>query len=540
MHRDPSTGKSYYHNRNTGDTVWHKPDGFDRDSDSDGSDSDYEPVVNTTSIYKDSANSGMTSYHANPLLSAVEEKRGNQLDAFDFDKYLVNQEEAAATEKERRKAARREAREKARNEEAAEEEDEEEPINIGMGWHSKTDKTSGRTYYANVNTRQVSWEWPKEVPRTGGVTKKNVPRSLDMNLGPSLAQEHMEQQEALSEIYGKHALGPQEPEKKISSLRQRKKVGENDSGSAKYMRKMEERISKVEQTYEKENTTSGLDSKLSVLEEKLGEESVTLERRRGLLFFGVETLDEDVEVIKETRSWQAMTFDERVEDAKRKAKSMNLFAGILTVLKAQLAAQLHKALNSKDDWQRTSRESRGRSSNRKRSLEEWIEIAGEDAQDADGRLNWNTDLYHCATQKKLKDEREKRRSIRRFSWIDLNQEAEDEGDINIDEDLLDGDQDDEDPSDPCKYESTCSMHVLTMYACNKVFCDDNPLPQTWAKARTFVALSWIVVVMQCFVMFRLVNLVALENDAFHGIAEFPIKYDIHMANDFGAPRFEPR
>ena len=110
----------------------------------------------------------------------------------------------------------------------------------------------------------------------------------------------------------------------------------------------------------------------------------------------------------------------------------------------------------------------------------------------------------------------------------------------VDEDLLDGDHNDGDPSDPCKYESTGSMHVLTMYACNKIFCDDNPLPQTWAKVRMFLALSWIVVVMQCFVMYRLVVLVALENDAFHGIANFPVKYDIHMANDFGAPRFRPR
>ena len=111
----------------------------------------------------------------------------------------------------------------------------------------------------------------------------------------------------------------------------------------------EERISTVERTYEKDNTTSGFDSKLSALEEKLGEESVTLERRRGLLFFGVETLNEDDEVIKETRAWQAMTFDERIKDAKRKAKSMNIFAGTLTILKAQLAALLHNKLKSADD-----------------------------------------------------------------------------------------------------------------------------------------------------------------------------------------------
>ena len=192
--------------------------------------------------------------------------------------------------------------------------------------------------------------------------------------------------------------------------------------------------------------------------------------------------------------------------------------------------------------------------NRVRKLKDWISVAGPDAEDEDGRLNWNADLSLAAA--KMEGRKKKRTSS---FWAAFKWKLDSHPDIRVakaaakreksakggptqylDDDLLDGDACDEDPGDPAKYEQTRSVHILTMYACQKIFTDDNPLPQQWAKARSFLFISYFIVVMQIFVMFRMVVLVALDYESFHGIAGFPSKNNIYFANNVAAPQFTQR
>ena len=39
---------------------------------------------------------------------------------------------------------------------------------IGGSWVASTDPSTGRTYYANTVSKEVSWEWPAGVPHPDG------------------------------------------------------------------------------------------------------------------------------------------------------------------------------------------------------------------------------------------------------------------------------------------------------------------------------------------------------------------------------------
>ena len=540
-HEDPRTKKTYYHNTETGETVWHKPPGFDslRVDDSDSSGSDIDPIVESDEIYQGS-NRGKAEFHSNPLLSAVEERRGNELDNFDFgsfhDELEKKKREETAAERAAMaavKAKRKSQRKKRIDAMVNDEEDIKKlVVNIGKGWHSNVDKNTGRTYYANIHTKEVTWEWPKEVPREEESKKPIV---------------------NLSQIYGQHVVGPNENRKKKagtnvapSTLIQRKSQ-KKESGSSKYFAKLEARIKHLEASYDKQ-ATHGIEKRVQDLEDKHGIESESLERRRGLLFFGLDSLHEDNETIIKGRRWQRMTYAERIAETKMKAKKLNLLYGIGSVLGIYVSIYFHKVIfaiwgcGANDEMEEKKANSNKKLIKRRtkrRSIEEWIAIAGPGSEDDDGRLNWNVDLHTAA----IKKQQIENRRLSHFNWGENEGgmlSEDDDAEENLEVDMMDGDTMDNDPGDPCKYEETNSMHILTMYACNKVFSDERPMPQQWKKAKTFVGYSYFCVLMQIYTIFRMVELVALQNDGFYGIAGFPVKRDIHFANNIAVPRFRQR
>ena len=295
-------------------------------------------------------------------------------------------------------------------------------------------------------------------------------------------------------------IWPKEVEKRAAA----EKVGEeeakdestqqNFASPSEYLASLESRLKKIE------TTESAYQDRLSHLEEQEDNESASLAARRSMLFFGVKTLDPKDPVIVHTRAYQKMNTEERIADAAKH--------GAWPVIKVKLASMFGGGKN--DATKRIARS------------DIWLHDALKD----EDRLDWNTDLAAIEIFREKRDEVHGQET----------KVEDDERDVDL---MFEMNRDD-DPKDPAKYEASESLHLLTFYTCHQIFVDEDPLPQQWGRARFFLGFSFFVALMQNYVIYRLICLVALENRIFYGVEGFPNKLQLQMGNNIASPILNAR